>query len=454
MSAPREAAAPSSRRRPVRGQAIREARTEGTGGAGGTRTTERHVRRRAILDAAARLFNRRGLRGATLAEVAASVGLATNSITHYFRRKEDLAVACLLEAIEAVVAIADEASKQPAPEQRAQAFVDGYVGLLADIDTGHRAEIVRFHDIRALEPGHRAQVVAAYVPMFRRVRALLGHPEGSRRMRRALNARTLLLLTTAFWSRVWIRRYVVEDYPLVAARVGDVLLGGLAAPGARWSPPRWTGASPLADPTEDATRGAFLKAATLLLNEQGYRGASIDRISARINLTKGAFYHHHAGKDELISACFERSFGVIRRAQSAAAHDGSGWRRLTRVAGALTCHQLSESGPLLRFTARSALPEAMRGEARRTMDRLTQRYGHIVVDGIADGSIRPVDPSIAADMITGAINAVFELGHWLPDFDVDEALDLFMRPLMLGMKSGIGRGAAVPADAIAHVPGA
>ena len=398
-------------------------------------SARRGARRRAVLDAAARLFNRRGLRGATLAEVAANVGLATNSITYYFRRKEDLAVACLLEAIEAVVAIADEAATQPDPRLRAQAFLDAYLRLLADVDSGRRGDLVRFHDIRALEPGHRAQVVAAYVPMFRRVRALLGAPHASPRMQRALNARTLLLLTMAFWSRVWIGRYAIDDYPLLAARIGDILSGGLAMPGAAWSPPRWSGASPLQDPAEEPMRASFLKAATLLLNEQGYRGASIDRISARINLTKGAFYHHHADKDELISACFERSFAAIRRAQAAAAQGTSGWERLLHVAGTLTCHQLSDSGPLLRFTARSALPEAMRGEARRSMDRLTQRYGHIVVDGIADGSIRPVDPSIAADMITGAINAVVELGHWLPGFDVEEALDLFMRPLMLGLES-------------------
>jgi hypothetical protein len=30
---------------------------------------------------------------------------------------------------------------------------------------------------------------------------------------------------------------------------------------------------------------------------------------------------------------------------------------------------------------------------------------------------------------------VVELGHWLPGFDVDEALDLFLRPLMLGLGS-------------------
>lgn len=432
MKAPRDAAAAAAASPPVRSR-----RPAGT-------SARREARRDQILDAAARMFNRRGLRGATLAEVAADVGLATNSITYYFRRKEDLAVACLLRAIDAVVEIADAAARQPSAHARVRAFLDGYVGLLAGIDAGRHGDLVRFHDIRALEPGHRSQVVAAYVPMFRRVRALLGTPAADPKARRALSARALLLLTAAFWSRVWIGRYAVHDYPRVAARIADVLIDGLAGSGARWDAvPRWRGASPLADPAADATAEAFLQAATLLLNQQGYRGASVDRISAQLNLTKGAFYHRHADKDELISACFERSFAAIRRAQSLAAPKGDGWQRLVEVAGLLTCHQLSGSGPLLRFTSRSALPEAMRGEARRTMDQLTQGYGHFLVDGIADGSIRPVDPSVAADMVTGTINAVVELGHWLPGFDLDEALDLFLRPLFFGLRqpSAVARAA-------------
>ncbi|WP_043820030.1 TetR/AcrR family transcriptional regulator, partial [Rubrivivax gelatinosus] len=59
-------------------------------------------RREALLDAAARRFNEQGLRGATLADIAGAVGLATNSLTHYFRRKEELAAACLLRAVAAV----------------------------------------------------------------------------------------------------------------------------------------------------------------------------------------------------------------------------------------------------------------------------------------------------------------------------------------------------------------
>ena len=44
-------------------------------------------RREALLDAAARLFNDHGVRGATLADIAAAVGLVTNSVTQYIRQK-------------------------------------------------------------------------------------------------------------------------------------------------------------------------------------------------------------------------------------------------------------------------------------------------------------------------------------------------------------------------------
>jgi tetratricopeptide (TPR) repeat protein len=51
-------------------------------------------------------------------------------------------------------------------------------------------------------------------------------------------------------------------------------------------------------------RATFLTAATRLINQRGYRGASVDKISQQLNVTKGSFYHHHETKEELIGACF------------------------------------------------------------------------------------------------------------------------------------------------------
>src|SRR5690606_8520747 len=101
----------------------------------------------------------------------------------------------------------------------------------------------------------------------------------------------------------------------------------------------------------------FLRAATDLLNEKGYRGASVNRISARLNVTKGSFYHHIEHKDDLILACFERTLTAVRRATTEAqALPAAGWEQACAMARSLACLQTSGLGPLLRVGALGALP--------------------------------------------------------------------------------------------------
>jgi hypothetical protein len=87
----------------------------------------------------------------------------------------------------------------------------------------------------------------------------------------------------------------------------------------------------------------------------------------------------------------------------------------------------------LRISAFSALPEGMRGETKRTMDRLAQRFGSFVVDGMVDGSIRPLDPAVAAHVVDSVINAAVELEWWVPGITRDTAADLYARPLFMGI---------------------
>ena len=67
--------------------------------------------------------------------------------------------------------------------------------------------------------------------------------------------------------------------------------------------------------------------------------------------------------------------------------------------------QRSENGPLLRYSALAATPTATRPALMMGYDRLAQRTSGVIVDGIVDGSIRPVDPTIAALFINGMVNA-------------------------------------------------
>ncbi len=396
-------------------------------------TSRYQEKREAVLNAAALLFNDRGVKGATLSDIAASVGLVTNSVTYYYRKKEDLATACFLRTIDAFNGLAAAAAQEAGTEARVGAFFSHLARLLADIELGRHAPIVNFNDIRALPSPHAEQVFSAYTDMFRHVRALIAAPEAARLARHDLNARAHIVLSVAHNLRQWIDRYEVEEYPRVARRLADIVLHGLAPPGAGWQTADGEHHWKLGEDS-GGTGEAFLRAATTLVNEQGYRGASVDRISARINLTKGSFYHHNDNKHDLIAECFERTFSVVRRALSLAENGpGSGWSRACAAARALVRYQLSEEGPLLRSTAVSALPDDARLAVRRTLQRLTERMTSVVVDGMIDGSIRALDPHIAAQASIAAINAAAELHRWVASATLDNAADLFVRPALQGV---------------------
>ncbi|MGP0057766.1 MAG: TetR/AcrR family transcriptional regulator [Beijerinckiaceae bacterium] len=395
--------------------------------------TQRFEKKREdILDAAARLFNQKGVKGATLADVAHSVALITNSVTYYYRKKEDLASASFLCTIGVLNGLCEHAGAKADPREKVRAMLRLYADLLAQIARGDHAELVYFNDIRAMRSPHVEVVFNAYTDMFRRMRALLARKGREAVPRTALNARAHVLVSAIHSMRHWIGRYEIEDYPWVADRVADILTHGLGSAKARWSPP------PLpcgkAGDLSEVSAESFLRAANFLINEQGYRGASVEKISARLHVTKGSFYHHNDNKDDLVANCFARSFEVIRRAQNAAATlDADGWTKLTATAAELVRYQLSEQGPLLRSTALSALPESIRHELVATMNRLSLRYTHFIVDGIADGSLRPVDQVITAHLVNSMVDAAAELQRWVPSADSGDAATLFARPLFLGL---------------------
>jgi AcrR family transcriptional regulator len=391
-------------------------------------------KREAILSAAANLFNQHGVKGATLADIASSVGLVTNSVTYYYRKKEDLATACFLRAIDVIRGVIEQAALKNGIEARVHEFFRLQAKLFADIDRGVHAPMMAFNDMRALPSPHFEVVSDAYNDMFRRLRELLRTPETAPLGRTDLAARTYTVLSVAHWVRGWIDRYETDEYARIAHCVSDIVVHGSAAPGSVWAPSQAEREWHLTV-NDDATSEAFLRAASLLVNEQGYRGASVDMISARLNVTKGSFYHHNDNKEDLISDCFERTFAVIRRALSLAEGvQGKGWDRACAISRSLARFQLSAEGPLLRLGATSALSDPeRRSEVRRTMSRLTERLAGVVVEGMMDGSIRPLHPVIAAQVASGLVNSAGSLNHWAPAATQDNVAEIYVRPIFLGI---------------------
>ena len=394
-------------------------------------------KREAILQAAALLFNAHGLAGTTLADVAGSVGLTITSVTYYYRKKEDLAAACLLRAMATMDALLDRADAAPAtPDVRLSRFLAITFAWRAEIAEGRAAVDVNFWDMRALTGPAAETTRTAFVALFRRFRTLFQDPLGPTFSRAEQNARAHLVFTAVIHAKAWMCRYETADYPRAAARMADILIHGLAGTGQVWAPKSLDlgGAAP--ETGGDIARARFLRAATELVNEYGFHGASVDRISAKLNVTKGSFYHHNDTKGDLITACFGRTFEVMRRAHAAGFAAGEdGWSRLCTITAALIRHQLSDDGPLLRLSALSATADELRPGLLAAFAQLTERTAGVISDGIADGSIRPVDATVAAELVSGMINSAVELARWSPATTMATAAEWFAKPLLIGVFS-------------------
>lgn len=123
------------------------------------------VRRRAILDAALRLFAARGLSATSMADICAASGASNGSVYHHFGSKEGVAVALYANAIEDYQRGALQVFRNAgSAEEGFRGCVEHYLHWVADHrDLAKLMLAVEHSDVRALA----ADSVAALNESFR-----------------------------------------------------------------------------------------------------------------------------------------------------------------------------------------------------------------------------------------------------------------------------------------------
>ena len=406
--------------------------TEDAGGIGADEeqgTKRFRAKRDAILSADAEAINEQSAKGMTFADVARRVGLNTTSVTYYFKRKEDLAAAAFEHTLDQLLAMIDEAARAATPRERVRRYLALNMERLAHVQRGEDRAMAVLSDLRATEEPNRTRLLNRWREVFRRTRGLWG-PPANRAETDLFGARAHVLLENTFWLPVWLVRYEPDQYARVEARLMDVFDHGVAVPGARWTPQPID----LTHEESEPGRAAFLLAATRLINELGYRGASVQRIAAELNVTKGSFYHHLDAKDDLVIACYRRSFDTISDAQRLAdAAGGSHWQRLASTIATLLDVQFAERTPLLRTTALSGLPGVVRTAMVDRSNRIARRFAGTMMDGIAEGSIRAVDALVAAQALMALQNAAFDMRKWAAAMPRERAVAMYASTLLFGL---------------------
>ena len=155
----------------------------------------------------------------------------------------------------------------------------------------------------------------------------------------------------------------------------------------------------------EATRAALLEAATELFAQRGYAGVATEEIVRAAGVTRGALYHHFAGKLELFEAVYEQvEQGLVERIASSAMSAASDPLAALR-AGAQAFLDACEDPAVQRIALLDA-PSVLGWERWR---EIGLRYAFGLVQGTVAGALEaglierpPVEP--LAHLLLGAID--------------------------------------------------
>jgi AcrR family transcriptional regulator len=146
------------------------------------------------------------------------------------------------------------------------------------------------------------------------------------------------------------------------------------------------------DPVED-----ILRAAGRLFGERGVGATTMTQLAQEVGLRQSSLYYYFARKEEVVAALVARANVVPLELMARIEQDGgSAPARLYRFVRADTvalCDLPFDINEIHRIAARDREGFATYWKERRTLER---RLTRIVKEGIADASLREVDPRLTA----------------------------------------------------------
>lgn len=169
-------------------------------------------------------------------------------------------------------------------------------------------------------------------------------------------------------------------------------------------------ASPFPTPEEKrsvraAKRDAVLRAAVQMFNARGFHQTSLDDVAASLGISKPTIYHYLGNKDQVLLECVKIGLGqLIAAAEEARARPGTGADRLCAFLVRYTEINMDDFGRCVIRTGDEALVPESRARFRELKREIDAHMRGLIAEGIADGSIAPCDPKLAAFTIAGALN--------------------------------------------------
>lgn len=192
-----------------------------------------------------------------------------------------------------------------------------------------------------------------------------------------------------------------------------------------------------------AKRRMLLETAARAFNERGFYQTSLDDIAAELNVTKAALYYYFKSKDEILYECHSLAIQSITDTPLGEIDDDglSGLGKIERLVRRYVAMIVKSFGRCLVLVGTQPLEPENAGKCRAGRRGINDLFVEVIREGIADGSIAPCDPKLAAYFLFGTLNWIAQWYDEKGPRKLEEITDQAVGYVLGGLATPGGRAA-------------
>jgi AcrR family transcriptional regulator len=156
-------------------------------------------------------------------------------------------------------------------------------------------------------------------------------------------------------------------------------------------------------PRGEETRTRILDAALEAFARYGYDGTSVSEICRRAEVTKGGFYHHFPSKQAVFLDLMERWLGDVDSGLELLRSGAETVPEELLQMSAMVHQVFQDAGgklPIfLEFLTKAGQSPAVWQATVAPFRKYQAFFAHLIEEGIAEGSLRPVNPKLATHVL-------------------------------------------------------
>jgi AcrR family transcriptional regulator len=151
-------------------------------------------------------------------------------------------------------------------------------------------------------------------------------------------------------------------------------------------------------------RGALLREAGRAFSLRGYHNTSLEDVAKTLDVTKAALYYYVKNKQEILFECHMMSLDFGDEAMKYCESGKTGLEKILLLIDKYVRTITSEMGSFAVLGEYDALEPQNKAIISKRRDKFDRGFRKLISEGIADGTVRAVDPKLTVFFFMGSIN--------------------------------------------------